>query len=73
MDLVRVRVASFLLFCHNYELEDVYNMDETRLYSRGHPNKTLAQGKVKGMYLKFGFATQQSFQRPKSEGDYDCG
>ena len=34
-----------------YKLEDVYNMDETRLYSRAHPNKTIAQGKVKGQKL----------------------
>ena len=27
-------------------------MDETRLYSRAHPNKPLAQGKVKGQKLQ---------------------
>ena len=31
----------------HYELEDAYNMDKTGLYFRAHPNKTLAQGKVK--------------------------
>jgi hypothetical protein len=36
----------------DYELEDVYNMDETGLYSRAHPNKILAQGKVKGRKLQ---------------------
>jgi hypothetical protein len=36
----------------NYEHEDVYNLDETRLYFRAHPNKTLAQGKVKGWKLQ---------------------
>ena len=36
----------------NYEFEDVYNMDETGLYFRAHPNKTLAQGKVKGRKLQ---------------------
>ena len=46
MDLVRVRVTSFLLFCQ------IYNMDEIGLYFRAHPNKTLAQGKVKGWKLQ---------------------
>ena len=36
----------------NYKLEDVYNMDEIGLYFRAHPNKTLAQGKVKGRKLQ---------------------
>ena len=35
-----------------YEPGDVYNMDETGLYFRAHPNKTLAQGKVKGRKLQ---------------------
>jgi hypothetical protein len=34
-----------------YAPEDVYNMDETGLYFRAHPNKRLAQGKVKGWKL----------------------
>ena len=34
------------------EPEDVYNMDETRLYFRAHSNNTLAQGKVKGWKLQ---------------------
>jgi hypothetical protein len=45
-------MAPFLFFCHNYEPEDVYNMNETVLYFRGHPNKTLVQGKVKGRKLQ---------------------
>jgi hypothetical protein len=36
----------------DYELEDVYNTDETKLYFKVHPNKTLAQGKVKGQKLQ---------------------
>ena len=36
----------------NYAPEDVYNMDETGLYFKVHPNKTLAQGKVKGRKLQ---------------------
>ncbi len=35
-----------------YEPGDVYNMDETGLSFRAHPNKTLAQGKVKGRKLQ---------------------
>jgi hypothetical protein len=35
-----------------YEFEDVYNMDEVGLYFRARPNKTLAQGKVKGQKLQ---------------------
>ena len=31
-----------------YKPEDVYNLDETGLYFRAQPTKTLAQGKVKG-------------------------
>jgi hypothetical protein len=67
MDLVRVRVASFLFFSHNYELEDVYNTVETRLYFRGHPNKTLAQGKVKEIYLKHGFCSSTIISKAKIE------
>jgi hypothetical protein len=52
MDLVRIRVASFLFFLSGYEPEDVYNMDETRLYLRAYHNKTLARGKVKGRKLQ---------------------
>ena len=52
MDMVRVRVASFLFFWSNYEGEDVYNMDDTGLYCRAHPNKTFSQGKVKGWNLQ---------------------
>ena len=51
MDLVRVRVASFLFFWSDYGPVDVYNMDETGLYFRAHSNKTLAQGKMKGQKL----------------------
>ena len=36
----------------DYEPEDDYNMDEIGLYFRARPNKTLAQGKVKGRKLK---------------------
>jgi hypothetical protein len=36
----------------DYELEDVYNMDVTGLHSRAHPNKILAQRKVKGRKLQ---------------------
>ena len=45
-------MAPFLFFCHNYEPEDVYNMNEIVLYFRGHPNKTVVQGKVKGRKLQ---------------------
>ena len=36
----------------SYEPKDVYNMNETKLYFRAHPNKTLAQRKVKGRKLQ---------------------
>ena len=36
----------------DYELEDVYNMDEIGLYFKAHLNKTLAQEKVKGWKLQ---------------------
>ena len=36
----------------DYVPKDVYNMDETGLYFSPHPNKTLAQGKVKGRKLQ---------------------
>ena len=36
----------------DYEPKDVYNMDETGLHFRAHPNKTLAQWKVKGWKLQ---------------------
>ena len=32
--------------------EDVYNINETGLYFRSHPNKILAQGNVKGQKLQ---------------------
>jgi hypothetical protein len=51
MDLDMVRVVSFLLFLSNYEHEDVYYMNETGVYLRANPNKTLSQGKVKGQKL----------------------
>ena len=52
MDMVRVRVASFLFFLSNYEPEYVCNMDETGLYFRAHPNKRLACGMVWGRKLQ---------------------
>ena len=36
----------------DHEPEDVYNMDETGLCFRAHPNKTLARGKVKSRKLQ---------------------
>ena len=45
-------MASFMFFLSNYDHEDVYNMDEIGLYSRAHPNKTLAQVKVEGQKLQ---------------------
>jgi hypothetical protein len=36
---------------YDYEPKDVYNMDESGLSLRTYPNKTLAQGKVKGQKL----------------------
>ena len=43
-------MASFL-FLSDFEPEDVYNMHEIGLYFRPYPNKTLAQGEVKGWKL----------------------
>ena len=36
----------------DYEHEDVFNMDETGLYFRARPNKTLTQRKVKDRRLQ---------------------
>ena len=36
----------------HYEPEDVYNMNETKLYFRAQPIKTLAQRKVEGRKLQ---------------------
>ena len=36
----------------DFEPKDVYNMNKIGLYSRAHPNKTLAQEKVKGRKLQ---------------------
>ena len=62
-NLMMIRVASvdgigqgqsglLLILLSDYELEDVYNMDETGLYSKAHLNKTLAKEKVKGRKLQ---------------------
>ena len=44
-----------------YDLEDVFNFDETSLYCRAHPCKTLNIGRAKGnkkekIVLHWGFA-----------------
>ena len=35
-----------------YAPEDVYNMDETGLYYKAQPSKTLAQSKIKGQKIQ---------------------
>ena len=51
-DGVAQAISQLPILLSNYEPEDVYNMDEIGLYFRAHPNKTLAQGRVKGRTLK---------------------
>ena len=41
-------LRAMLILIAEYAPEDLYNMDETRLYYKAQPNKTLAQSKVKG-------------------------
>jgi hypothetical protein len=52
VDGVAQAISQLPIRLSNYEPEDVYNMDETGLYFRAHPNKTLTQGKVKGRKLQ---------------------
>ena len=42
-DEVAQAISQLPIFLSNYELEDVYNMDETILYFRASPNKTLGK------------------------------
>ena len=45
-------MSQLSILLSNYVLEDVYNMDESELYFKAHPNKILAQRKVKGRKLQ---------------------